>query len=142
MYTLAVLTWISAFGVAGYVAAQVYVNTEQKRPAAFWLPLGGLLFVAFCLTCAALVDVFGHDPTETELSELSFFLLLGLVTLGTSSACIFLRQIVNGTWRPWKALPRDRGEFSGGKTVSIIGVISFLSALLGIVSFYLDHIRK
>jgi len=102
--------------------------------------LGLLIGISVAIAEAINYDLYGKTEDVSEAPR-RFYLLLALVALGVNSIAVFIQRIANG-WRPWRGEGYNWGESFGGIAVSIVGVIGFISSVLGIISFYLEHVAK
>lgn len=159
MSTFTTLIWITAIGMYLWQALklippdEVVNNRKDESPekaigifSAIWL------IVVFIITSALIFDIFGIRLSANAISELIggkqsvsgvsrtlFFFISGLVALGS---CSLISLILNSLMRRQNYYRSNQKVYSnrgiGGLVIQIIGLIG---SILGIIGFYLDHLR-
>jgi hypothetical protein len=132
MATLTVLAWIAAFSLMVAVMLS-YLDDEKASSTVAFLLLCSVI-ASFALGEAITYDMQGRTVNILN-GPLKFYFLWGILTLATTSLTVagLHRTMENRCGRFYYGnRPIDR--------ISVFAVTGFVSSVLGIVSFYLEHI--
>lgn len=124
MATITVVAWLTAFIV--FVLNFGWPSGESNREAA-----ATVLVLPGCLIGAGLYwDLVGIFPPSESRQIILFFLFSGVASLGVFSLAALVRVL------------GQTGHYSGGRGIrGFASLLGLISSALGIISFYLVHIR-
>ena len=150
MATLTILIWMIVFvlffhGLANY-ALEAVESDEMFALMPKTLVWSWLLihFITIAPISIGLYwDIFGVFP-ETDIAltyeTINFYLLCGLVALGVTT--VSSMWMSNQRSKKLKEMKQSNNNPVNISARTIVDLIGFIGSVLGIVSFYLDHVRQ
>jgi hypothetical protein len=132
MATFTVVIWVLSLIL---LLSLITLDTSEE-----WKPFVLVFSFVSLGVSLALAEALTYDMTDSTVhvlrGPLKFYLLWGMVSFGVHSLAVALGH--RKTQRPPYGSPTRRRQGSG---ITVVGGIGFLSAVLGIVSFYLQHVK-